>query len=103
MVTVRTHTSLDLDLLAEIARDQGTPTYVYDGRMLDAGVHRWVDAVGDPGRSIAAHDVEAYGFVMASNYNARPRPAEILVDDTGWRVVRFRETLEDLWRGEIAG
>ncbi len=56
-----------------------------------------------PGDLLAVRDVGAYGFVMASNYNARPRPAEILVDDTGWRVVRFRETLEDLWRGEIAG
>ncbi len=56
-----------------------------------------------PGDLLAVRDVGAYGFVMASNYNARPRPAEILVDDSGWRVVRFREALEDLWRGEIAG
>jgi len=55
------------------------------------------------GDLLAVRDVGAYGFVMASNYNARPRPAEILVDDSGWRVVRARETLEDLWRGEIAG
>lgn len=56
-----------------------------------------------PGDLLAVRDVGAYGFVMASNYNARPRPAEILVDDSGWRVVRVREALEDLWRGEIAG
>ena len=53
-----------------------------------------------PGDLLAVRDVGAYGFVMASNYNARPRPAEILVDDEGWKVVRERETLEDLWRGE---
>jgi diaminopimelate decarboxylase len=53
-----------------------------------------------PGDLLAVRDVGAYGFVMASNYNARPRPAEVLVDDTGWKVVRERETLEDLWRGE---
>ena len=53
-----------------------------------------------PGNLLAVRDVGAYGFVMASNYNARPRPAEILVDDEGWKVVRERETLEDLWRGE---
>ena len=53
-----------------------------------------------PGDLLAVRDVGAYGFVMASNYNARPRPAEVLVDDTGWRVVRVREDLEDLWRGE---
>jgi diaminopimelate decarboxylase len=40
---------------------------------------------------------------MASNYNARPRPAEVLVDDGGWKVVRQRESLEDLWRGETVG
>jgi diaminopimelate decarboxylase len=53
-----------------------------------------------PGDLIAVMTVGAYGFVMASNYNARLRPAEILVDGSGWRVVRRRETLEDLTRGE---
>ena len=56
-----------------------------------------------PGDLLAVRDVGAYGFVMASNYNARPRPAEILVDGTDWRIVRERETLEDLWRGESTG
>lgn len=56
-----------------------------------------------PGDLLVVRDVGAYGFVMASNYNARPRPAEVLVDDDGWRVVRERETLEDLWRGESTG
>jgi diaminopimelate decarboxylase len=56
-----------------------------------------------PGELLAVRDVGAYGFVMASNYNARPRPAEILVDDEGWTVVREREPLEDLWRGEAVG
>jgi len=56
-----------------------------------------------PGDLLAVRDVGAYGFVMASNYNARPRPAEILVDDEGWKVVRERETLEDMWRGEAVG
>jgi len=37
---------------------------------------------------------------MASHYNARPRPAEVLVEGAGFRVVRARETLEDLVRGE---
>ena len=38
----------------------------------------------------------AYGFTMASNYNARPRPAEVLVDGDNFRVIRRRETYEDL-------
>lgn len=54
------------------------------------------------GALLAVRDVGAYGFVMASNYNARPRPAEVMVEDGEWRVVRRRESLEDLWRGETA-
>jgi diaminopimelate decarboxylase len=42
----------------------------------------------------------AYGMTMAGNYNSRVRPAEILVDANGWRVIRDRENLEDLLRGE---
>lgn len=44
----------------------------------------------------------AYGFVMASSYNARPRPAEVLVDGGRWAVVRPRERVEDLYAGETA-
>ncbi|MFP2930906.1 diaminopimelate decarboxylase [Pyxidicoccus sp. 3LG] len=44
----------------------------------------------------------AYGMSMASNYNSRPRPAEVMVDGEAWRVVRERERVEDLWRGERA-
>ena len=53
-----------------------------------------------PGDLLAVCTAGAYGFVLASNYNARPRPAEVLVADSGWRVTRARETLEDLIRGE---
>ena len=53
-----------------------------------------------PGDLLAVCTVGAYGFVAASNYNTRPRAAEVLVEDGSWRVVRKRETLEDLIRGE---
>jgi len=43
----------------------------------------------------------AYGFSMASNYNSRPRPAEVLVKGDRWAVVREREHLADLVKGEI--
>lgn len=43
----------------------------------------------------------AYGFVESSNYNARPRAAEILVEGARFRVVRRRETREEMVRGEI--
>jgi diaminopimelate decarboxylase len=42
----------------------------------------------------------AYGYAMASNYNARPRPAEVLVDGTRYAIVTTRETYEDLVRRE---
>lgn len=52
------------------------------------------------GDALAITGAGAYGFVMASNYNSRPRPAEIMCDDGTHRVVRERESLDDLWRGE---
>jgi diaminopimelate decarboxylase len=42
----------------------------------------------------------AYGMAMASQYNARPRPAEVLVDGRSWRIIRARESYKDLVRGE---
>ena len=52
------------------------------------------------GELYALMSAGAYGMSMASNYNSRPRPAEVLVDGEAWRVVRERESVEDLWRGE---
>ncbi|WP_066801440.1 diaminopimelate decarboxylase [Moraxella oblonga] len=52
------------------------------------------------GDTLAITGAGAYGFVMASNYNTRPRPAEILCDNGTHRIVRERETLECLWQGE---
>jgi diaminopimelate decarboxylase len=53
-----------------------------------------------PGDLLAVCTAGAYGFVAASNYNTRPRAAEVLVEEGQWRVIRKRETLEDLIRGE---
>jgi len=52
------------------------------------------------GELYALMSAGAYGMSMASNYNSRPRPAEVLVDGDAWRVIRERERVEDLWRGE---
>jgi diaminopimelate decarboxylase len=49
-----------------------------------------------PGDQLAFMDAGAYGFSMASNYNAQPRPAEVLVDGSDVRLIRRRETGEDL-------
>jgi diaminopimelate decarboxylase len=53
-----------------------------------------------PGDMLAVCTAGAYGMAASSNYNARPRPAEILVDDAGWKIIRPRETFDDLIRGE---
>jgi len=53
------------------------------------------------GELIAVRTVGAYGFSMASQYNARPRPGEVLVDGEESRLIRRRESYEDLVRGEV--
>ena len=52
------------------------------------------------GDFLAVLDAGAYGFVMASNYNRRRFPAEVLVDGGSWRVVRRRQTFDDLFATE---
>jgi diaminopimelate decarboxylase len=54
----------------------------------------------DRGERIAVLGAGAYGFVMASNYNTRPRPAEVIVENGRWWVSRRRERLDELFRGE---
>ena len=56
----------------------------------------------EPGDLVAVRSAGAYGFVMASNYNSRPRAAEVMVDGGRFAIVRERETLEELVRGEHA-
>lgn len=53
-----------------------------------------------PGEYLAVMSAGAYGFVMASNYNARPRVPEVMVRGDRFELVRERETYEDLIRGE---
>lgn len=65
-----------------------------DGRVLTRAIDH--AAIGD---LVAFCDTGAYGFSMGSHYNARLLPAEVLVDEGQARVVRERQTLEDLVRG----
>jgi diaminopimelate decarboxylase len=53
-----------------------------------------------PGDLLAIRTAGAYGFTMSSNYNTRPRAAEVMVDGKAEHVVRAREQVEDLMRGE---
>ena len=62
---------------------------------------RKLPAVGT-GEVLAVLGTGAYGFVMSSTYNQRPRPPEVVVDGDRYYVARQRETLDDLVRGETA-
>jgi diaminopimelate decarboxylase len=67
-----------------LAQDRMLPTRIQEGDLL------------------AVLDAGAYGFSMASNYNSRPRPPEILIEKDRFRVIRPRETLDDLLARERA-
>ena len=84
-------------------RDGGTVTADVVGPVCESGDFLAKDRelpVVEPGDLLAVMSAGAYGFVMASNYNTRPRPPEVLVDGAQCYVVRQRETFDDLIRGE---
>jgi len=56
----------------------------------------------EPGDLLAVQSTGAYGFAMSSNYNSRPRPAEVLVDGDRFAVITRRESYDDLIRNEDA-
>jgi diaminopimelate decarboxylase len=53
-----------------------------------------------PGDLLAVRSAGAYGFTMSSNYNSRPRAAEVMVDGSRFQIVRRRETVAELYAGE---
>ncbi|MHC4982856.1 MAG: diaminopimelate decarboxylase [Planctomycetota bacterium] len=53
------------------------------------------------GDLLAIFSAGAYGFVMSSQYNSRPRAAEVLVEADKWRIIRRRETYDDLFAAEL--
>ena len=55
----------------------------------------------EEGDLVAILDAGAYGMVLASNYNTRPRPAEVLVSGKSSKVIRRREKIPDLLRHEV--
>jgi diaminopimelate decarboxylase len=61
---------------------------------------REIDSLS-PGDLIAVMSAGAYGFTMSSNYNSRPRVAEVMVKGDRYYIIRSREVHEDLVRGEI--
>lgn len=88
-----------------VERRAGAPVVTADvvGPVCESGDffarEREMPAPGD-GDLLAVMSAGAYGFVMASNYNSRPRAPEIMVDGAEAHVVRERESFDDLVRGE---
>jgi diaminopimelate decarboxylase len=80
------------------------PAHVYDvvGPVCESG--DWLGRERllaiEPGDLIALRSAGAYGFVMSSNYNTRPRAAEVMVDGDKAHVVRAREEVKQLFAGE---
>jgi diaminopimelate decarboxylase len=90
-----------------VAMHQGAEVKTVDvvGPVCESGdflaLDRELDDV-QPGEYLVVCDVGAYGYAMASNYNSRLRPAEVLVDGDRFAVITARETYDDLIRLEIA-
>ncbi|MFQ6113888.1 MAG: diaminopimelate decarboxylase [bacterium] len=57
---------------------------------------RWLPQV-NRGEYLAVMTAGAYGFSLSSNYNARPRPAEVLVEGNDYKIIRERGSIENLW------
>lgn len=83
-------------------RDTPTKTYDIVGPICETGdfLGKKRELAIEAGDLLAIRSSGAYGFTMSSNYNSRPRVAEIMVDGEDVHVVRKRETIEQLWQGE---
>jgi diaminopimelate decarboxylase len=91
--------------IVPVRLENGTPNQVVDvvGPICETGDFFARDRelpLTSEGDLLALLDAGAYGMALASNYNTRPRPAEVLVDGKSVRVVRRRETVDDLLRAE---
>ncbi|HWH74440.1 MAG TPA: diaminopimelate decarboxylase [Methylibium sp.] len=86
------------------ARLSDAPSVVYDvvGPVCESGdwLGRDRALAVQPGDTLAVLSAGAYGMAMASNYNTRPRAAELMVEGATATVIRARETTADLFRGE---
>ncbi|MEJ2180462.1 MAG: diaminopimelate decarboxylase, partial [Gammaproteobacteria bacterium] len=82
-----------------------TPSMIYDvvGPICETGDFLGKDRelAIESGDLLAIRSSGAYGFTMSSNYNSRPRAAEVMVDGDQYHIIRQRESIEDLVKGEI--
>jgi len=90
------------DIVPVTPRDGRTQRYDVVGPVCETGDFLGKDRelALEPGDLLAVRSAGAYGMAMSSNYNSRPRAAEVMVDGDHMQVVRRRETIDDLLAGE---
>jgi len=91
------------DIRTVVKRESGVQMYDVVGPICESGDYLGLDREFQellPGEYLAVMSAGAYGFTMASNYNSRPRPAELMVMDGEVKTLRKAENYRDLVRGE---
>ena len=90
--------------IVPVVEDSSQPVKTYDvvGPICETGdfLGKQRELAIKQGDLLAILSAGAYGFTMSSNYNSRPRVAEIMVDGSNYQVVRQRETIEQLFANE---
>ena len=91
-----------MDLLAVQPRQDGLIRYDFVGPVCETGdfLAKDRELCIEEGDLLALASSGAYGFTMSSNYNSRGRAAEVMVDGDNYHLIRARETVTDLMRGE---
>lgn len=91
------------EIVPIVRRDSVKTVYDIVGPICESGDYLGLDREMQeliPGEFVAVMGAGAYGFTMSSNYNSRPRPAELVVMGSQVKVARQAETYKDLIRGE---
>jgi len=90
------------DIVPVSPREGAPESYEIVGPVCESGdfIARARPLVLEPGDLLAVHSAGAYAFAMSSNYNTRPRAAEVMVDGDRYHVVRKRERVCELFAGE---
>jgi diaminopimelate decarboxylase len=90
--------------IVNVSNPEGTPrVYTVVGYICETdtlGADRKLSETRE-GDILAIMNAGAYGYMMASNYNSRPKPAEVLVHEGKAHLIRKRETLDDILRNQV--
>lgn len=90
--------------IENISNPNGTPRiYTVVGNICETDTFAWDRTISEvrEGDILVMYNAGAYGFEMSSNFNSRLKPAEVLVKDGKYTLIRKRDTLEDMLRNQI--